>query len=71
MAMIPMVSFYRYRGFHGDHFYSSNAKEIGTNTTTEGEVSSFGYTLEVIAGYLSNIQSDEMVPLFRYWNDVQ
>jgi hypothetical protein len=42
MAMIPMVSFHRYRGFRGDHFYSSNAKEIGKNTTTEGEVGSFG-----------------------------
>jgi hypothetical protein len=37
---------------------------IGTNTT--GEVGSFGNTTEVIAGYLSNIQSDGMVQ----WKDV-
>lgn len=70
MAMVPMVPFYRYRGSHGEHFYTSNAREIEISSTTEGEVGSFEYSFEVIAGYLSDTQLDGMVPLIRYWNDV-
>lgn len=70
MPMVPMVPFYRYHGSHGDHFYTCNAKEIEIFSTKEGEVGSFEYSFEVIAGYLSNTQLDGMVPLIRYWNDV-
>lgn len=64
MAMVPMVPFYRYRGSSGgDHFYTSNTKEVEV-------LGSISYDFEGMAGYLSDIQLDGMVPLNRYWNDV-
>ena len=58
-----------YRYFHpptGDHFYTTNAREIGT--TTPGAVGKHGYKNEGTIGYVYPSPRAGTVPLYRYYN---
>jgi hypothetical protein len=61
------VAIYRY-WHHGntDHFYTSNAAEIGT--TTPGAVGNHGYAFEGILGY-AYPTDHQLVPVYRYWHE--
>mmetsp|Transcript_88473 Transcript_88473/g.229555 ORF Transcript_88473/g.229555 Transcript_88473/m.229555 type:complete len:482 (+) Transcript_88473:68-1513(+) len=61
------VPLYRYwkAGRAGDHFYTTNAMEVGT--TTLGQVGLHGYKFENIAGYCWAEQVQGTVPLHRGW----
>ena len=48
-----------------DHFYTTNAAEIGT--TTPGSTGQYGYVSEGIAGYCFPSAAAGTVPLYRYW----
>lgn len=58
-----------YRYFIGgsllDHFYTTNANEIGT--TTNGQTGRYGYVSEGIAGYCFPSLKPGTIPLFRYF----
>ena len=58
---VPLYRYYR----GGDHFYTTNAKEIGT--TIFRQRGSHGYISEGIAGYCYPTQKKGTVPLYRYW----
>ncbi len=59
------VPLYRYyTGDHCDHFYTTNAKEIGT--ITPGITGNHGYTSEGSEGLIHSIQSRCTIPLHRY-----
>merc|ERR1719499_724355 len=59
-----------YRYWNGvEHFYTTSSEEIGT--VTPGLKGKYGYTSEGIAGYVSTVQANGYVPLYRYWNDVE
>ena len=61
------VPLYRYwKGSVSDHFYTTNADEIGT--TERGQVGKYNYKSECIAGYCFPTQEEESIPLYRYWN---
>jgi hypothetical protein len=61
------VPLYRYwKSSLGDHFYTTNANEIGT--TTPGAIGHHGYTSEGVAGYCFPQTSAGRVPLYRYWS---
>jgi len=60
-----MVALYRYYK-PGDHFYTTNEKEIGT--TTAGQVGNYGYTYEGVAAYCYQNQEEGTVPLYRYYS---
>jgi len=49
-----------------DHFYTTNANEIGT--ITNGQVGNNGYKSEGVAFYALTHSAHETVPLYRYWN---
>ncbi len=50
-----------------EHFYTTNAAEIGT--TTAGQKGNSGYTSEGIAAYVFATQTaSAQIPLYRYWN---
>eukprot|EP01084_Bolivina_argentea_P209987 357572_1 len=58
-----LIPFHRY--FNGqDHFYTTNAQEIGT--TTHGQKGHHGYTYEHIAAYIAAEKRDGYIPLHRY-----
>ena len=62
------VPLYRYYNGH-DHFYTTNANEIGT--TVPGVTGKHGYKSEGIAGYCfphDTAQSDGDTPLYRAYN---
>jgi len=60
------VPLYRYWKEHGsDHFYTTNANEIGT--TTPGKIGNDGYKFEGIAGYCFSTRVAGTVPFYRYW----
>jgi hypothetical protein len=63
-----LLPFYRYwqESTH-DHFYTTNAGEIGT--TTVGQVGNHGYKCEGILGYVSGSDFPGAVGILRYWND--
>ena len=64
---LDLVPFYRY--WNGrEHFYTSNAAEIGT--TTPGKTGNFGYVSEGIACKLSSSQGSGLAPFYRYFNGV-
>ena len=60
-----LVPLYRYYG-NGDHFYTTNAHEIGTDVA--GVTGKWGYKCEGIAGYVSPSAEQGCVPLYRYYN---
>eukprot|EP01083_Nonionella_stella_P121267 364276_1 len=63
------IKFYRYWNSKStDHFYTTNAKEIGT--TTKGKVGRHGYQSEGVAGRLARKgeTGTNLVNLYRYWN---
>jgi len=63
-----LVPVYRY--WHEgtkDHFYSSNAAEIGT--THEGQVGNHGYKCEGVLGYVSPTAFHGGIPVYRYWHE--
>jgi ubiquitin len=49
-----------------DHFYTTNAGEIGT--TQPGAVGNHGYTFESVLGYASPSPLPGLVPIHRYWH---
>ncbi|CAF1461411.1 unnamed protein product [Didymodactylos carnosus] len=59
------VPFYRYSNSN-DHFYTTNADEIGT--TTPGALGRFGYRYEAVACEIfpSALSAVNIVPLYRY-----
>lgn len=60
------VPLYRYwRGAVSDHFYTTNAHEIGT--TTPGVTGNHGYVSEGITGYCFPRATAGTIPLYRYW----
>ena len=60
------VPLYRYwKASVSDHFYTTNAEEIGT--TTPGQTGNHGYVSEGVAGYCFPHPSYGTVPLYRYW----
>ena len=60
------IPLYRYFGPNNDHFYTTNAKEIGT--TTPGQKGKHNYVSEGAVGYCFPSQRCGTVPLYRYWN---
>ncbi len=60
---IPIYRYYK--GNRNDHFYTQNAREIGT--TRPGRMGRHGYKSEGTAFYLSSHGRHGMVPLYRYW----
>jgi hypothetical protein len=61
------IPLYRYwKAGAGDHFYTTDEKEIGT--TTRGQIGNYEYKSEGVVGYCSPSQVDDTVPLYRYWN---
>ena len=55
-----------YRYWNGkDHFYTTNAAEIGT--TTAGQVGKYEYRCEGIAGYVYPNQHCPIVSLLEWW----
>jgi len=57
---------YRYWKVSGsDHFYTTNAGEIGT--ATPGHTGNHGYVSEGVAGYCFPHHFYRSVPLYRYW----
>eukprot|EP01083_Nonionella_stella_P006858 19860_1 len=63
------IKFYRYWNSKStDHFYTTNAKEIGT--TRKGKVGRHGYQSEGVAGRLARKgeTGTNLVNLYRYWN---
>ena len=64
---VGTVPLFRY--FHPrteDHFYTTNANEIGT--TTHGAVGKYGYQSEGITGYVYPTPRAGTVPLHRYYD---
>lgn len=59
---VPIYRYYK----GGDHFYTTNAKEIGT--TTPRKRGNHGYVSEGIAGYCYPTQKKGTVPFYRYWH---
>jgi hypothetical protein len=49
-----------------DHFYTTNAAEIGT--TTPGQTGANGYTSEGILGYISPTEFPGSIPVYRYYS---
>lgn len=66
MGTIPL---YRYwaGGDIIDHFYTTNAEEIGT--TTNGEKGTDGYICEGITGYCYATAMNGTIPLYRYYSE--
>jgi len=63
---VDVVPVYRYwSAGAGDHFYTTNANEIGT--TTAGQVGNHGYKCEGIAFYVFASKCSQAVPIYRYW----
>ena len=64
--VLGSVPLYRYwQGSVSDHFYTTNAGEIGT--TTPGQTGKYGYKSEGIVGFCMPKQMTGTVPLYRYW----
>ena len=64
--VLGSVPLYRYwKGSVSDHFYTTNAGEIGT--TTPGQTGKYGYVSEGVSGYCFPHPFFETVPLYRYW----
>jgi Fe2+ or Zn2+ uptake regulation protein len=63
-----LVPVYRYfhEGNH-DHFYTSNAGEIGT--TTAGQTGNHGYKSEGVLGYVAPQEFYGSLPLYRYYQE--
>ena len=61
---VPLYRYYSAAAI--DHFYTTNANEIGT--TTPGQVGNHGYRSEGIAGYCFPKYTPGTVPLYRYYN---
>ena len=61
---IPLYRYVR-PGPKADHFYTTNAKEIGS--TVPGEVGQDGYTMEGIEGYCFGSPKTSTVPLYVYY----
>ena len=60
---VPLYRYWKPQG--SDHFYTTNANEIGT--TVHGRVGRHGYRSEGIVGYCYPYQVPGTVPLYRYW----
>jgi len=63
-----LVPVYRYMNDqHHDHFYTTNAGEIGT--TNVGQVGNHGYKFEGVLGYVSPTEFYGSIPIYRYQHD--
>jgi len=63
----PTIPVYRYySGGTSDHFYTTNAAEIGT--TQHGVSGNHGYTSEGVGFYLAESAADGYNPVYRFWN---
>eukprot|EP01084_Bolivina_argentea_P257208 433277_1 len=62
---LQLVPFYRYCNGK-EHFYTTNAHEIGTDVT--GVTGRYGFKSEGIAGYISAVKQANLIPLYRYFN---
>jgi len=63
------IELFRYwNAGNSDHFYTTNADEIGT--TSSGEVGKFGYKSEAVLGrcFADGNARVGLVPLYRYWH---
>ena len=66
--VLNSVPLYRYwKASVNDHFYTTNADEIGT--TTPGQTGNHGYKSEGVAGFCMPQQTAGtcIIPLYRYW----
>lgn len=63
--MLGLAKLYRYWG-NGDHFYTTNVKEIGTSTP--GQRGNHGYTSEGTQCLIYTSQVYGTVPLYRYYS---
>jgi hypothetical protein len=64
-GLVPMYRYY-HEGNH-DHFYTTNAGEIGT--TTPGQTGHHGYKFESIVGYVSPSEFFGSIPIYRYYHE--
>ena len=63
LGSVPLYRYYKATG--QDHFYTTNADEIGT--TTPGQTGKYGYKSEGIAGFCLPSQQPGNIPLYRYY----
>jgi len=61
-GLVPVYRYY-HPGHH-DHFYTSNAAEIGT--TTHGQTGNAGFQCEGVLGYVSPTEFFGSIPIYRY-----
>jgi len=64
-GLVPVYRYYKDASH--DHFYTTNAGEIGT--TTPGQTGNHGYKFESILGYVSPNEFYGGLPLYRYWHE--
>jgi len=64
-GLVPVYRYY-HEGHH-DHFYTTNANEIGT--TTPGQKGQHGYKYESILGYVSPTEFYGSIPIYRYYHE--
>ena len=63
-GVVPLHRYY-HGGPNANHFYTTNAGEIGT--TIVGQGGRYGYVYEGVAGYCYNTQVYGTSPLYRYY----
>ena len=63
-GVVPLHRYY-VGGHHGNHFYTTNAGEIGT--TTVSRRGKHGYVYEGVAGYCYKWQVPGTSPLYRFY----
>ena len=64
--VLNSVPLYRYwKASVSDHFYTTNSAEIGT--TIPGQTGKHGYKSEGVTGFCMPRQTDDTIPLYRYW----
>jgi len=64
-GLVPLYRYYHEA--NKDHFYTSNAAEIGT--TTPGQVGHHGYKFEGLLGYVSPTEFFGSIPIYRYYHE--
>jgi hypothetical protein len=62
-GLVPVYRYYS--GASTDHFYTTNAAEIGT--TQQGQAGNHGYTCEGVLGYVSPTHFHGGIPVYRYF----
>jgi len=64
-GLVPVFRYYDAKNHN--HFYTTNAAEIGT--THPGHIGNHGYQCEGILGYVSSNEFPGSVPIYRYYLD--